>query len=96
MLNETKKGSGPVHRLDALGVFLFDELAFELHGGGQFLVLGGELGVKEEEPLDLLHAGEFDIDAVDFGQDERLHLGRARERGVIAEQGPAIDRTRLS
>jgi hypothetical protein len=63
----------------------FNQLAFELHGRGEFFVLGRELGVEQEEFLDLLDAGKLLVHPVDLFLDQFLHLRGARQAGVVAE-----------
>jgi hypothetical protein len=56
-----------------------------VHGRGQLFVFGGELGLEQEEFLDLLDAGELLVDVVDLALDQRLHLERARQADVVGE-----------
>ena len=51
-------------------MFRFHEAAFQLHRGGQLLVLGGQQHVDEAKILDLLHARELAIGLVDDLPDE--------------------------
>src|SRR5512147_1006647 len=58
--------SSAVHRIDALGVLLLDELALELHRRRQLVVFRGQQRLEQEELLDLLDAGELPVDALDL------------------------------
>src|ERR1043166_3692524 len=52
-----------VHRLDQLAVLLVHQFAFELHRGGELLVLGGELLLDQAELAHLLDASELRVPA---------------------------------
>jgi hypothetical protein len=48
-----------VHGINLGRVLLFNQLALELHGGCEFFILGSQLGIEQEEFLDLLYAANF-------------------------------------
>src|SRR3990167_10653893 len=77
--------SRSIHGLDLRRVFLFHQLALELHGRSEFFVFGRELGIEQEELLDLLHAGKLLVHPVDLLLDQFLPLRGARQTGVITE-----------
>jgi hypothetical protein len=73
------------------GVFCFDQLALEFHGGGEFLVLCGQLGIEEKELLDLFNPGErCGSTRVDLVLNQLLYFGRTGQAGVVAEGHVAI------
>src|SRR6266571_4764020 len=82
--------SGAVHGLDLGTVLLVDELALELHGRRQFVVLGGELPLDQVKPLDRLDAREIDVDLLDLAPDQVAHLARAAQAGVIGERDGGV------
>src|SRR5713101_3517497 len=76
-----RRGAG-VERLDLAGVFLVHELALELHGRGQLVVLRRELLLDQVEFLDGLDPGELAVDLLDLVPDQLADLPRAAQAGV--------------
>src|SRR6476659_1412475 len=70
-----------IHAVDHRLVLVADELALELHGRRDLVVLGRELLLDQPELLDGLDPGEACVDPLDLGPDQVLHLARAAERG---------------
>ena len=85
----------PVHGFNLRRVLLFDQFAFELHGGREFLVFGAELGFQQEELLDLFDAGKFFVDAVQFSLDQVLHFFGTCQALVIGERHVVVLRKLL-
>src|SRR5438094_3656620 len=52
------RGGAGIKRLDLAAIFLVHELALELHGRGQLVVLRGELLLDKIEFLDRFHPSE--------------------------------------
>src|SRR5882672_1572647 len=74
-----------IHGFDLGGVTLVHETPLQLHGRRQFLVLGRQLALDQEELLDGLDAGEVDIDRLDLALDQILDLRRPAQAGIIGK-----------
>src|SRR5581483_11668158 len=74
-----------VHVLDQGLVLLVHELALQLHGGRELVVLGGELLLDQAEPLDRLDPREALVHLLDLRPDQVGDGTRTAERGEVRE-----------
>src|SRR5712671_7743297 len=72
-----------IHGVDLGRVTLVHEAALQLHGRRQFLVLGRQLTLDQEEFLDGLDPGETDVDRLDLALDQILNRRGAAQAGII-------------
>src|SRR5580698_5236681 len=79
-----------IHAVDHRLVLLADELALELHGRRDLVVLGRELLLDQPELLDRLDPREACVDPLDLRPDQVLHLARAAQRGEVGERHVAV------
>src|SRR5690242_9766710 len=84
-----------IHRVDLASVALVHEIALQLHGRRQLLVLRRELPLDQHELLDGFDAGEIGIHRLDLAPDQILDLGRAAQAGVIGEGNVVVLRELL-
>src|SRR3954462_10730818 len=75
-----------IHAVDHCLVLLAHELALELHGRGDLVVLGGELLLDQPELLDRLDPREAHVHLLDLGRDQLLNFARAAERSEVGER----------
>src|SRR6202045_3790502 len=74
-----------IHGVDLDRVALVHEIPLQLHGRRQFLVLGRQLALDQEEFLDGFDAGEIGVHRLDLALDQILNLRRPAQAGVIGE-----------
>src|SRR5258708_3831802 len=84
-----------IHGVDFRGVTLVHEAALQLHGRRQFLVLGRQLALDQEEALDGLDPREIDVDRLDLALDQILDFGRAAQAGIVGEGNVVVLRELL-
>ena len=78
--------SATVHGINLVRILCLHQFPLELHGRGEFLVLGRELGVEQPKLFDLLHPGELGIGLVHHRLNQGLHLWALGQAGIVAER----------
>src|SRR5512140_707742 len=74
-----------IHAVNLDRVALVHEIPLQLHGRRQFLVLGGQLTLDQEELLDGFDPGKIGVHRLDLALDQLLNLRRAAQARVIGE-----------
>src|SRR5258708_10298296 len=74
-----------IHGVDLGRVALVHEAALQLHGRRQFLVLGRQLTLDQEEFLDGFDPREIDVDRLDLALDQVLDRRGAAQARIIGE-----------
>src|ERR1700716_3709531 len=72
-----------IHGVDLGRIALVHETPLQLHGRRQFLVLGRQLALDQEELLDGFDPGEIDVDRLDLALDQILDLRRPAQARII-------------
>src|SRR5436305_2646309 len=74
-----------IHGVDLGRVTLVHEAALQLHGRRQFLVLGRQLSLDQEEFLDGFDPREIDVDRLDLALDQVLDFGSPAQARIVGE-----------